>query len=402
MNNLDIFIKELLLQIGLSPEYLKWTAFGVYVTFLTVVAIFSYMLVHRILVVGIGRIVSKTSVKWDDDLFNDRLLSSMCHIVPPVLLVLLVPILLHEYPMILFVTDKALMIYIVVVSVRLVNVFLTSVYLASRHTETLKGHPLKGLLQMLKLITICIGVIIIISLLIDKNPLIILSGLGASAAILMLVFKDSIMGLVAGVQLSANDMLKPGDWIMAPKHGVNGIVEDVTLTTIKVRNWDMTIVTVPPYSLVSEAFQNWRGMQKSGGRRVMRSINIDVNTVRFLTEEELAKYSTEEWFEGYPSSGKVVNLHLFRYYIEKYLMSQPKVKNDMLLMVRQLQPSNYGVPVELYFFATETTWKNYEYIQSEIFDHVYAVAHDFDLKIFQSPTGLDFSALMVDKPSAEN
>lgn len=402
MNNLDIFIKELLLQIGLSPEYLKWTSFGMYVLLLAVVAIFSYVIVHRILVVGIGRIVSRTSVKWDDDLFNDRLLSSMCHIVPPVLLVLLVPILLHEYPTILFVTDKALMIYIVVVSVRLVNVFLTSVYLASRHTETLKGHPLKGLLQMLKLINICVGVIIIISLLIDKNPLIILSGLGASAAILMLVFKDTIMGLVAGVQLSANDMLKPGDWIMAPKHRVNGIVEDVTLTTVKVRNWDMTIVTVPPYSLVSESFQNWRGMQKSGGRRVMRSINFDVNTVRFLTEEELAKYSIEEWFEGYPSSGKVVNLHLFRYYIEKYLMSHPKVKNDMLLMVRQLQPSNYGVPVELYFFATETTWKNYEYIQSEIFDHVYAVAHDFDLKIFQSPTGLDFSALMVDKPSAEN
>ena len=285
MNNLDIFIKELLLQIGLSPEYLKWTAFGVYVTFLTVVAIFSYMLVHRILVVGIGRIVSKTSVKWDDDLFNDRLLSSMCHIVPPVLLVLLVPILLREYPSILFVTDKALMIYIVVVTVRLLNVFLSSVYLASRHTETLKGHPLKGLLQMLKLINICVGVIIIISLLIDKNPLIILSGLGASAAILMLVFKDTIMGLVAGVQLSANDMLKPGDWIMAPKHGVNGIVEDVTLTTVKVRNWDMTIVTVPPYSLVSESFQNWRGMHKSGGRRVMRSINFDVNTVRFLTQE---------------------------------------------------------------------------------------------------------------------
>ena len=402
MNNLDIFIKELLLQIGLSPEYLKWTSFGMYVLLLAVVAIFSYVIVHRILVVGIGRIVSRTSVKWDDDLFNDKLLSSMCHIVPPVLLVLLVPILLREYPSILFVTDKALMIYIVVVTVRLLNVFLSSVYLASRHTETLKGHPLKGLLQMLKLINICVGVIIIISLLIDKNPLIILSGLGASAAILMLVFKDTIMGLVAGVQLSANDMLKPGDWIMAPKHGVNGIVEDVTLTTVKVRNWDMTIVTVPPYSLVSESFQNWRGMQKSGGRRVMRSINFDVNTVRFLTEEELAKYSTEEWFEGYPSSGKVVNLHLFRYYIEKYLMSHPKVKNDMLLMVRQLQPSNYGVPVELYFFATETTWKNYEYIQSEIFDHVYAVAHDFDLKIFQSPTGLDFSALMVDKPSAEN
>ena len=397
MNNLDIFIKELLLQIGLSPEYLKWTAFGVYVTFLTVVAIFSYMLVHRILVVGIGRIVSKTSVKWDDDLFNDRLLSSMCHIVPPVLLVLLVPILLHEYPTILFVTDKALMIYIVVVSVRLVNVFLTSVYLASRHTETLKGHPLKGLLQMLKLITICIGVIIIISLLIDKNPLIILSGLGASAAILMLIFKDTIMGLVAGVQLTANDMLKPGDWISAPKHGVDGVVTDLTLTTVKIQNWDMTTVTIPPYSLVSEAFQNWRGMQDSGGRRVKRSINIDLNSIKFLTPDQIKAFSEKDWWKNLSKEeDDIVNLQAFRAYIEHYLRKHKGVHQNMTLLVRQLQPTNHGVPIELYFFTATTEWNRYEAIQAKIFEHMFAVAHSFGLRLFQSPSGLDLKDEDID------
>lgn len=389
-----IWIEDLLRGIGVAPDYMRWTAFCVYVFLLLIVAVVSYVIVHKVVVAGVRRIVSKTTVKWDDDLFNSRLLSSVSHIVPPVVLVVLMPWLLFDYPSVVTIAEKILMVYIVIVSVRLINVFLSSIYMASRHAETLKGHPLKGFVQMLKIVTICVGAIIVISLLIDKNPFIILSGLGASAAILMLVFKDSIMGLVAGVQLSANDMLKPGDWIMAPKHGVNGVVEDVTLTTVKVRNWDMTIVTVPPYSLVSESFQNWRGMQKSGGRRVMRSINFDVNTIRFFDEEQLTKYATEEWYQSYSSPSKrVVNLHLFRHYIEWYLTNHPMVNEKMLLMVRQLQPTNYGVPVELYFFASKTTWKEYEYIQSEIFDHVFAVAHDFGLKIFQSPSGLDLELI---------
>lgn len=380
-------------SIGVAPEYVRWSAFAVYLLMFAIVAWLSFAIVHKIVVTGVGRIVARTTVKWDDDLFNDRLLSSVCHIVPPVLLVVIVPWLLYDYEPILSVIEKALMVYIVVVSVRLVNVFLSSVYVASRHTETLKGHPLKGLMQMLKLVSICVGVIIVISLLIDKNPLIILSGLGASAAVLMLVFKDTIMGLVAGVQLSANDMLKPGDWIMAPKHGVNGVVEDVTLTTVKVRNWDMTIVTVPPYSLVSESFQNWRGMQNSGGRRVMRSINIDFNTVRFFADDELEQYKSQEWFDSYTlASERVVNLHLFRHYVEWYLTNHPKVNEKMLLMVRQLQPQSHGMPIELYFFTATTAWKEYEYIQAEIFDHVIATAHEFGLRIFQSPTGADILA----------
>lgn len=391
MTEYNSWVKNLLFEFGLGTEYVYWAAFGINILFLIVVAMVAYFFAHKIVVEIVRRIVSRTSVKWDDALFNDRLLSSICHLVPPVLVYGLMPWTLDEYPTILHLFEKVVSIYIVVVSVRLLNVFFTSLYLALHSSESLKGHSLKGLVQMLKILTICVGLIIIVSLLIDKNPVFILSGLGASAAVLMLVFKDTIVGLVAGVQLSANDMLKPGDWIEMPKHGVNGMVEDVSLTTVKVRNWDMTIVTVPPYSLVSESFQNWKGMQESGGRRVKRSINVDINTVRFLTEEELSKYSLQEWFEGFVSpSQQVVNLHLFRYYITQFLVNHNKVDHEKLTMVRQLQSNNHGVPLELYFFTATTQWVEYEGIQAEIFDHIFAVAHEFGLRLFQSPSGLDF------------
>jgi miniconductance mechanosensitive channel len=210
----------------------------------------------------------------------------------------------------------------------------------------------------------------------------------------MLVFKDTIVGLVAGVQLSANDMLRPGDWIEAPKHGVNGIVEDVSLTTVKVRNWDMTIVTVPPYSLVSDSFQNWRGMHDRGGRRVKRAINIDLNTVRFMNDDELNAMKSEKWMENYASpSQPVVNLHLFRYYVEQYIANHPNVNHEMMSMVRQLQSTNYGVPIELYFFTITTQWVEYEGIQAEVFDHMFAVAPRFGLRVFQSPSGLDLKEI---------
>ncbi len=395
MNEYSSWIEDLLIEIGVGSDYLMWITVGINIVFLIMVAMLSYVIVHKVLNVGVRRIVTRTSVTWDDVLFNDKLLVSISHLVPPVLIYVLIPWLFREYTTMLEVCEKAILIYIIVVSVRVVNMFFTSIYLASHQTESLKGHPLKGLLQMLKLVSVCVGVIIIISLLINKNPLIILSGLGASAAVLMLVFKDTIMGLVAGVQLSANDMLKPGDWIQAPKHGVNGVVEDVSLTTVKVRNWDMTIVTVPPYSLVSESFQNWKGMQLSGGRRVMRSINIDVNSVRFMSEDELAKIANEDWYQSFvSSSSKVVNMQLFRHYIEQYLSQHADVNKNLMMMVRQLQSTNYGVPVELYFFTNTTQWVQYEKIQAEVFEHLFAVAHDFGLRIFQSPSGLDINSPM--------
>ena len=388
------WINDFLMEMGLPHEYMRWTAFGIYVLFLALVAFIAYIIAHKIVIVAVRRIVSHTSVKWDDVLFNNRLLTSACHLVPPIIVYMLMPWVLKDYEPIMMVAQKVLLIYIVVVSVRVANVFFSSIYLASHYSDSLKGHSLKGLTQMLKILSICVGLIIIVSLLIDKNPVYILSGLGASAAVLMLVFKDTIVGLVAGVQLSANDMLRPGDWIEAPKHGVNGIVEDVSLTTVKVRNWDMTIVTVPPYSLVSDSFQNWRGMHDRGGRRVKRAINIDLNTVRFMSDDELNAMKNEKWMENYASpSQPVVNLHLFRYYVEQYIANHPNVNHEMMSMVRQLQSTNYGVPIELYFFTITTQWVEYEGIQAEVFDHMFAVAPRFGLRVFQSPSGLDLKEI---------
>ena len=244
---------------------------------------------------------------------------------------------------------------------------------------------------MLKLVTICVGTIIIISTVIDKNPVAILTGLGAGTAILMLVFQDMIRSLVAGIQLLANDMLKTGDWITVPKYGADGDVMEVNLTTVKVRNWDKTIITVPPYALVNDSFQNWRGMFDCGGRRVKRSINVDMNTVRFCTDEEMTKFRQQPWMEGFEATGRQeVNLYVFRHYIEHYLRTHPKVNSEMIMTVRQLQPTNQGMPIELYFFSADTAWLKYEHLQAEVFDHVIAMMRTFDLKVFQSPTGLDF------------
>lgn len=358
------------------------------------VAVFAYHFCHKVLALIVRKVTSSTKATWDDILLNDSVLSGACQIVPPVVLVLLLPLAFAEMPTALRYTLKACHIYIVIMSVRLVCLFIKSLYALSMQNETLQNHPLKGLYQMLKLIVIIVGAIIGISIILDTNPMYILSGLGASAAVLMLVFKDTILGLVAGIQLSANDMLKPGDWIAAPKFGANGTVMDVTLTTVKVRNWDMTIITIPPYSLISDSFQNWRGMQSSGGRRVMRSINIDMNTVTFCSPQQLAEFKSLGWLTGDGNDADgLVNLRIFRNYIERYLSTHPRVNHDMLLMVRQLQPTPEGLPLELYFFSASTNWVEYEHLQAEVFEHVLAVMPRFGLKVFQSPAGTDITSL---------
>jgi miniconductance mechanosensitive channel len=306
----------------------------------------------------------------------------------------LIPFAFQGAPMTLAFILKICWVYITVVVVRLLCTFLTSLYTISSEHEKLKERSMKGFYQMIKLVVICIGVIIIVSTLIDKDPVKILTGLGASAAILTLVFKDTIMGLVAGVQLTANDMLRPGDWITMPKYGADGTVLEVTLTTVKVQNWDKTISTIPPYALVNDSFQNWRGMRESGGRRVKRSINIDMHSVRFCTADEMDAYRREEWMQDFEGSGQeVVNLYVFRYYMERYLRTHPKVNQNLMIMIRQLQPTAEGMPIELYFFSDGTDWIPYEHLQAEVFDHLLATLHKFDLKVFQSPTGLDLRYL---------
>jgi miniconductance mechanosensitive channel len=274
---------------------------------------------------------------------------------------------------------------------RLVCAFISALYRLTCEKAGVEQHPLKGIYQMLKIIAIMLGAIVIISVLVGKSPVVILTGLGVVAAALTFVFQDTILGLVAGVQLSANDMLKPGDWIVAPKYGADGTVIDVTLTTVKVRNWDMTITTVPPYALVKDSFQNWRGMFDSGGRRVKRSIDIDINSIKFCTPEQLALYEKNGWLEGIDDvEGEMVNLRVFRNYLEGYLRTHALVHQEMTQIVRQLQPTSHGLPIELYFFTTDTRWVAYEKIQASIFEHVFAMLPVFGLRIFQSPAGTDF------------
>ena len=352
------------------------------------------MICRKIVMPGVRKVTAKTQITWDDYLLNDDVLNNVCHLIPPVVVYALIPFAFPHEPALLEFILKICWIYITVVGMKLVCAFLTSLYSISSEHEKLKNHSMKGFYQMIKLIVICIGSIIIISTLIDKDPIAILTGLGAGTAILMLVFQDTIKGLVAGVQLTANDMLRPGDWITMPKYGADGDVIEVTLTTVKVRNWDKTITTVPPYALVNDSFQNWRGMFDMGGRRVKRSINIDMNTVRFCTEEELAEFKKQPWMEGFEATGKEeVNLYIFRHYVMHYLTHHPKVHQGLTMIVRQLQPTAQGMPIELYFFSANTAWVKYEALQAEVFDHVLAVVHRFGLKVFQSPTGLDLQIL---------
>ena len=274
--------------------------------------------------------------------------------------------------------------------------------------------PLKGIFQGIKLISAILVGLLMISLLIGQSPAILISGLGAMAAVLMLVFKDPILGLVAGIQLSANDMLKLGDWLEMPKYGADGAVIDIGLTTVKVRNWDNTITTIPTWSLVSDSFKNWSGMSASGGRRIKRSISIDATSIHFLDEDErqrlhkahlLKPYLTtrhqeiSEWNqqldapESVLNHRRMTNIGTFRAYLNEYLRHHPRIRKDMTLMVRQLAPDDHGLPIEIYAFTNTVVWLEYESIQADIFDHIFAVVEEFGLRIHQSPTGNDIRAL---------
>ena len=381
-------------QWGLAGDSTLWIVRAGTVAGLLLLAFIIDKVCRKIVIPGIHKLTSKTESVWDDHLLSDDVLQDACRLIFPITLYAVIPLLLQEYPAFKDFLLKICLVYITIVSVKLVCTFISSLYNVSNEHEKLKNHSLKGFYQMLKLVVVCIGVIIVISTLIGKSPVAILTGLGAGTAILMLVFQDTIRGLVAGIQLMANDMLRPGDWITVPKYGADGDVMEVTLTTVKVRNWDKTIVTVPPYALVNDSFQNWRGMFDIGGRRVKRSINIDMNTVRFCTPDEMEHYRKQPWMEGFEATGREeVNLYIFRHYLEHYLRNHPKVNQEMIMTVRQLQPTAQGMPVELYFFSADTAWLKYEHLQAEVFDHVLAMLHIFGLKVFQSPAGTDMQSL---------
>ena len=372
-----------------SAPYIYWIA----VVLIVLLAIYgSRFFCRKIFMPLVATLVRQTQTMWDDLLLNDGVLKNICDLMPPIILVLFLPYMFADESLLRIFASKLCWVYIIVVSVKLLCSLLSSLYVISSQHEKLKNRALQGVFQMLKIVVICLGVIVVISELVDKNPMRVIAGFGASAAILMLVFKDTIMGLVAGVQLSANDMLRPGDWISMPKFGADGEVIEVTLTTVKVQNWDKTITTIPPYLLVSDSFQNWRGMRECGGRRVKRSVYIDMRSIAFCSEKQLEAFAAAGWLQGVEGDERaLVNLYVFRKYLENYLRNHPRVNNNLIFMVRQLQPTPQGLPLELYFFSDGTDWIPYENLQSEVFEHLFAVLPQFGLRVFQSPAGTDFS-----------
>lgn len=346
----------------------------------------------KLLIPVIRKIAARTAFKWDNYLTGGKVLHNIFHLIPPVTFLVALPLLYPGQNWTSFVT-KALYIYLIVIGTRLINEFISSLYAISSDSDLLRDKPMKGVYQMLKVLVVCVAVILTLGVLLERDFTTLLAGLGASAAVLMLIFKDTILGLVAGIQLSAHDMLRPGDWIVMEKYGVNGTVEEVTLNTVKVRNWDNTIVTVPPYALVSDSFQNWRGMRESDGRRVARSLNIDVNSIRFCTPEELKLFSSEAWADGRTLDSNSVNLGLFRTATEHYLRTLAQVNTDLRILVRQLEPTSEGLPIQLYFFTREKDWVAHEHIAADVIEHIIATLPRFGLRLFQKPTGEDIKAI---------
>lgn len=393
MEDLYLEVARQLSDMGIDKENLSWSTRLTLVALILLISYIITKLFRHLVIPAVHKITSRTKATWDDYLFNEKMMTSFCRMIPPIMFYLLLPFVFNNIPQVLDILLKGCLIYLVITTLMLVNSFLNSLYEISNEHETLRNRPLKGIYQMINLVAIGIGIILIISILIDQNAATILAGLGASAAVLMLIFKDSILGLVAGVQLSANDMLRPGDWITMPKYGADGDVLEVSLTTVKVRNFDKTITTIPPYVLVSDSFQNWRGMRETGGRRIKRSIFIDMTTVHFCSEKEKEMFASRGWIDETQTKPgvQVVNLYVFRNYLQNYLKEHPRTHKELMIMVRQMQPTSEGLPLEIYCFSNTTVWPEYEQIQGEIFDHILAVIPEFGLRIFQRPSGNDLT-----------
>ncbi|QHA86390.1 mechanosensitive ion channel family protein [Serratia rhizosphaerae] len=391
---------------------------------IALISVVIHFILHRVVLAAIQRRGQQSQRVWQQALTQYKLFQRAALLLQGVIINLQALLWLHSGTQTQAVIVTAAQVWIMAYALLTLFSLLDTLLAVLRESPAANQLPLRGIFQSVKLIAAVLIGIMIVSLLMGKSPLLLLSGLGAMTAVLMLVFKDPILGLVAGIQLSANDMLKIGDWLEMPKYGADGAVTDIGLTTVKVRNWDNTVTTIPTYALISDSFKNWRSMSESGGRRIKRSINIDTTSVHFLSEQEEQRLNRNPLLQHYlnnkteelqqynqqaqvdlssPLNGRrLTNLGTLRAYLEAYLRAHPHIHQHMTLMVRQLSPTPEGLPLEIYAFTNTTVWAQYESIQSDIFDHIYAVIEEFDLRIHQTPTGNDMRGLLKDiRPTAD-
>ncbi len=411
-------ISNWLLGLGIALEVAKnWVAPLVVGLCILVLSVIANFVVKHLALRTLKYLIAKTRTHLDDVIVEHRVLDRLAHLVPVLVIFILADMPFAGMPAAdrayyVAMIQGAMRLFIVIIGVRVIDALLNTALSVYQTFEVSREVPGKGFVQGLKVLTYFVGGISILSILLDRSPLYLLSALGALTAVLLLVFKDTVLGLVAGIQLSANKMVAVGDWIEMPKYGADGDVIEVALTTVKVQNWDKTITTIPTYSLISDSFKNWRGMQESGGRRIKRSISVDVQTIKFCDVEMLARFSKIKYIAAYIEQKKdelakfnqeqevdesslvngrrMTNVGTFRAYVVAYLRNHPKINREMTFLVRQLAPGERGLPIEIYVFCSDTVWAHYEAIQADIFDHILAVVPEFDLRVFQAPTGRDF------------
>lgn len=407
------FIKNLLADLGVQATIAGYLANMIMIVGIGALGILAHFITKKVILKVITPYIRNNRFKWDNYLLERKVIQRLSHLVPAVIIYYFS----FSFPSYQHLIAKGVAIYIIVVTLAVLDALLNALNDFYCTFEVSKMRPIRGYIQVAKIIIFTIGGILAISNLIGESPLILLSGIGALSAVVMLIFKDSILGLVAGVQLTSNDMVRVGDWIEMPKYGANGDIIDISLNTVKVQNFDKTITTIPTYALISDSFINWRGMQNAGGRRIKRSIRLDTGSIAFCSPEMIDKFKKIHYLSDYiagkekeieqynleneidrssPVNGRALtNIGVFRAYIQNYLEHHPKIHKSMTRMVRQLEPGETGLPLEIYAFTNDTAWAAYEGIQSDIFDHILAVAPEFGLRVFQSPSGHDMKSLLA-------
>ena len=411
---------QLLTNAGISENWVKYINLLLLLSVLVVLVFMVQYLTRRILHSVLKRVSTMTGIEFLRHLSERRFPHYLAMIIPFSLVKGSIPIIFDLFPRTMVMLDKLVDIFLIFYVIWLISSIVNAFSDTLRSRPSLADKPLDSYVQVVKIILYAIGFIILFSILTGQKPGVILGGLGAASAILMLIFKDTILGFVASMQVSTNDMVRIGDWITMPKYGADGDVIQITLTTVKIRNFDKTITTIPPYSLVSDSFQNWRGMVETGGRRVKRSIYVKQSSIRFLSDEEVKELlkvqavnqyisTRSQEIEAYNQSvgadkslalngRNLTNMGLFREYIKNWLSLHPDVHKEMLLLVRQLQPTSKGLPLELYFFTATTEWERYEDITSDVFDHVTAAARFFDLELFEDISNPVLAAGITPEP----
>lgn len=405
-------VEKQLISYGLNENFTDIATNAVVIIMIALISAVLYFIAKKVVLRIVENFIKKSKTKWDDILLKHKVLERIIHIIPAIVVHSFAPM-FPDYQVII---QKIVVCYIVVFFLLALDEFFNVIDDIYSHFEASKSRPIKGYLQVFKIISYIVSIIVVIGVIMDRSPLILLGSIGAASAVLLLIFQNSILGLVAGVQLSANDMIRLGDWIEMSKYGADGDVIEISLHTVKVQNWDKSITTIPSYALISESFINWKGMQESGSRRIKRAIYIDMTSIKFCDEPMLERYKKIEYLKPYlehkekdlrhynesnvvDSSNIVNGRHLtnigtLRVYIESYLKNHPKISKDMILMVRQLAPNEKGLPLEIYGFINDNAWVHYEAIQSDIFDHIFAIIPEFDLRIFQNPTGNDLRSMV--------